>query len=245
MFASLAASLLSLSLLVARVSADVDPNEPSPTTPPFNEGTTCNVAWNGDTNVTSQAAWKSMSIQLMTGDNWNMKHISTIATNQDGSVSGSFKYPCPAVTLHAPVYFYQFSSAQTKVLRWTTRFTIATTTGETEPAPNKVQPSGDNVGWGIGALVDPSKAVPPPSYLADPSATGGSTVGNTSAASTIGNTAASTPSGTPSSSAPLSSKTPSASAPAASASASNSAGQTVATKGLSLMAAGLVAFALA
>lgn len=59
-----------------------------------------------------------MNVQLMTGSNQVMKHITSmfqsrssekcahqfffplaVATNLDGTVTGNFKYPCPAVRL--------------------------------------------------------------------------------------------------------------------------------------------------
>ena len=49
--------------------ADVTPTEPAPAEV-FNAGTTCHIAWDGDANSTT--SWKDMTIQLMTGDNFNM-----------------------------------------------------------------------------------------------------------------------------------------------------------------------------
>lgn len=58
--------------LVTLVSADPDPQEPGPGAV-FNEGATCHIAWGADTT----GAWKSMAIELMTGDNWNMVHLTS------------------------------------------------------------------------------------------------------------------------------------------------------------------------
>ncbi|KAI9458409.1 hypothetical protein BJY52DRAFT_429876 [Lactarius psammicola] len=144
--------------------ADPTPSEPAPGEI-FNEGSTCHVAWTPD----ASGVWKTLNIELMTGDNINMVHLTTVAT-VDGTVSpGTFDYPCPAVTLQSAVYFYQFTSPAAPNRTWTGRFAIADSTGATVPPPNSVQPNGQPIPWGTGALADPSKAVPAPSYL-----TGGS-----------------------------------------------------------------------
>ncbi|KAF9454446.1 hypothetical protein P691DRAFT_770636 [Macrolepiota fuliginosa MF-IS2] len=146
------------SAFVAR--AIVSPTEPSPGSV-YREGETCPITWNADPD--SPSDWKNMNIQLMTGDNFNMQHLTTVATNQDGSANGHFEYPCPGVTINAPIYFYQFTSPSTTNRTWTGRFAIASTTGQTVSPPNATQPgSGEAIPWGTGSLSDPSKAVPPP-----------------------------------------------------------------------------------
>lgn len=61
--------------LVAR--ADVTPSEPGPGSV-YNAGSTCTVSWEGDKDSTT--AWKDMSIQLMTGNNFEMVHLSSELT---------------------------------------------------------------------------------------------------------------------------------------------------------------------
>ncbi|KAF9454415.1 hypothetical protein P691DRAFT_808555 [Macrolepiota fuliginosa MF-IS2] len=147
------------SALVAR--ADVVPSEPSPGAV-YREGQTCPIVWEADPD--SPTAWKNMNIELMTGDNFDMQHLTTVATNQDGTVNGRFQFPCPGVTINAPIYFYQFTSPSATDKTWTTRFTIASTSGQTVPAPNATQPgSGEAIPWGVGALTNPAGGVPPPS----------------------------------------------------------------------------------
>ncbi|KAI9509138.1 hypothetical protein F5148DRAFT_1148522 [Russula earlei] len=148
--------------------ADPIPTGPSPGQV-FTEGSACTINWTPDTT----GNWKIMNIELMTGNNFNMVHLTTVATVDGTASPGTFSYPCPPVTLHAPVYFYQFSHSATNLL-WTGRFAISNQTGATEPAPNPTQPNGQAIPWGTGALVDSSTAVPPPSYLP-----GGSTGSNT------------------------------------------------------------------
>ena len=93
------------------------------------------------------------------------------------------------VTPNSAIYFYQFSTpAAPTNLTWTTRFTIAAADGSTTSPANQNEPDGQNIPWGTGALVDPSTAVPAPSYL-----TGGSTSASSgSSASAASATSAST-----------------------------------------------------
>lgn len=60
------------SAFVAR--ADVNPSEPSPGSV-YREGQTCPITWDGDLDSTT--VWKNMNIELMTGDNFNMIHITS------------------------------------------------------------------------------------------------------------------------------------------------------------------------
>lgn len=105
-----------------------------------------------------------MTIQLMTGDNYNMVHITTVATGRDGTADGTFDWICPEVIPNSAIYFYQFRSPHTPNYQWTTRFTIASSTGQTTPPTNNTQPNGANIPWGTGALKDPSTAVPAPVF---------------------------------------------------------------------------------
>jgi hypothetical protein len=164
MFTPLALALLSSPLLA---SAIILPSEPTPDTV-FTEGSKCHIAWSADANAAS--AWKTTNIQLMTGDNYKMVHLSTVAT-VDGSADGVFDYDCPDVTINSNIYFYQFTSPDAPIVdgknvSWTGRFTIAGKDGEvTEPTEINTPSTTDNVKWGTGALVDPSSAKPAPSYL--------------------------------------------------------------------------------
>ncbi|RDB14693.1 hypothetical protein Hypma_016310 [Hypsizygus marmoreus] len=158
MFLSSSLWILLIFALLAR--ADVFPNEPAGGI--YRSGTTCRIGWAGDT--TSSTAWKDMTIQLMTGDNFNMVHITTVATGRDGTVDGSFSWICPEVTPNSAIYFYQFRSPHTPNYQWTTRFTIASSTGQTTPPSENIQPDGAHIPWGTGALKDPSAAVPAPVF---------------------------------------------------------------------------------
>ncbi len=52
--------------------ADPTPSEPGPGEI-FNEGSTCHIAWTPD----ASGVWKTLNIELMTGDNLNMVHLTS------------------------------------------------------------------------------------------------------------------------------------------------------------------------
>jgi len=148
-------------LLPLLSKAEVVPITPS-SLDTYNVGAQCQVVWTGDADPATKDKWKNMSIQLMTGDNFGMVHLTTVAMDQDGSVDGSFQYTCPDVTPNSMIYFYQFRSPwiETAETQWTTRFTIASATGEvTEPSEET-----DGIQWGTGALVNPSSGTPAPDF---------------------------------------------------------------------------------
>ena len=66
-------AILATILAASLVRADVVPTGPAPGDI-FNEGTTCNIAWTADTT----GAWKTTNIELMTGDNLNMVHLTSM-----------------------------------------------------------------------------------------------------------------------------------------------------------------------
>jgi hypothetical protein len=137
---------------------------PSPLTPSTtNAGQPCVISWGPDTT----GDWTKTNIELMSGDNQNMVHITTIATvDTTDAAATSYTWTCPEVTPNSNIYFYQFSTAGSPTdLTWTTRFTIAGTDGATEEAENATQPDGSAVPWGVGNLVDTSKATPAPAYI--------------------------------------------------------------------------------
>lgn len=64
-----------LSALVAGaafVRADPNPTEPGPGDV-FNEGSNCRIVWEPDTT----GVWKVMNIELMSGSNFQMNHITS------------------------------------------------------------------------------------------------------------------------------------------------------------------------
>ncbi|OBZ73699.1 hypothetical protein A0H81_06253 [Grifola frondosa] len=155
-------TLTALVAAIALVKADPDPTAPGPGDV-FKVGGDCLITWDPDTSGT----WKTMNIELMTGDNFDMVHITTVTT-VDGtdSTKASYTYTCPSVTPNSAIYFYQFTSPASSSRYWTTRFAIADASGATTNPTNSTQPDGSAIPWGTGALTDPSQAVAAPSYLA-------------------------------------------------------------------------------
>jgi len=154
-------SLALASVILAPFFAKADPNPTEPSgLSVFNEGETCLIRWDPDTT----GEWTTMNIQLMTGSNLNMVHITTVAT-VDGTdaENNSYEYPCPAVEPNSKIYFYQFSTPTSETVYWTTRFTIASADGDvTDPTDVETNAAGEEIEWGTGALEQPGDAVPAP-----------------------------------------------------------------------------------
>ncbi|KAG6888340.1 hypothetical protein C0995_009087 [Termitomyces sp. Mi166 len=148
-----------ITLACLSVHADVFPNFPAGDVQ--TTGKTCHITWKGDKD--SKTAWKDMSIELMTGDNFDMFELA-VATGLDGTVDGSFDWTCPEVTPNAAIYFYQFRSPHTSTYEWTTRFAIVSSSGQIMEPPNSTQKDHQPIPWGTGALVHSSIAVPPPVF---------------------------------------------------------------------------------
>ncbi|KAF7795003.1 hypothetical protein EIP86_006147 [Pleurotus ostreatoroseus] len=160
MFSATILTTLLAAIAIAR--ADPNPSEPSPGNI-YNEGSTCHISWDVDTT----GVWKTMNIELMTGPNVGMIHLTTVAT----------------VTPNAAIYFYQFTSPASSTTLWTGRFAIADANGKTTDPTNATQPGGDAIPWGTGALDDPSTAVAAPSK-----GTGSTVVSSSSNSTTVSST---------------------------------------------------------
>lgn len=180
-----ASSLFIIAAAATFARAQVFPTEPAGEV--YQTGQTCHIAWKGDTNSTTN--WKDMAIQLMSGSNLDMKHITTVATGQDGTVEGTFDHECPEVTLNAAIFFYQFTApnAGFNNTQWTTRFTIKGADGHLDEPRNAVQPPPDNkpIPWDVATLKDPSQAVAAPAFA---SPGGAASTTSTSTATTVGQT---------------------------------------------------------
>ncbi|KAG1774182.1 hypothetical protein EV702DRAFT_975331 [Suillus placidus] len=181
MFAALALTILASSAAIF-VHADPDPTNPGPGDV-FIEGQACSMNWNPDTT----GVWKTMIIQLKTGDNFNMVNLTTVGT-VDGTdaTKTSFSYPCPQVTPHSPIYFYQFSSPASTNSVWTGRFTITDTATDIVPAANSTQPDGSAIAWGTGKLVS-STSTTTVGTTSSMSASTVSVLGTPSATSSVSN----------------------------------------------------------
>lgn len=156
MFKLLALGALLVSTLVR---ADPNPTEPGPSNV-YNAGGQCRIVWTPDPT----GLWKVMNIELMTGSNFQMVHLTTVATVDGTDAKASpFVYPCPAVKPNSAIYFYQFTSPGANTTLWTTRFTLADAKGESTPPTEDKQPgTGEAIPWGTGELANPADAKPPP-----------------------------------------------------------------------------------
>ncbi|PBK69749.1 hypothetical protein ARMSODRAFT_956541 [Armillaria solidipes] len=144
--------VLSIAFVVALVRADVVPTAPGPNDV-FNASSPCLIKWNVDTD----GDWKNMTIKLMAGSNDNMQLVETVAVGLDGTDSAitPFSWTCPSVAPYSHIYFYEFTNGNdTGGSKWTTRFTIASPSGETTPPEHSSQPNGDNIPWGSGSTSD-------------------------------------------------------------------------------------------
>lgn len=149
-FAKSALLVAALAGLAAR--ADITPTAPWGGVVD-NTGGPCDIQW----NIDATGEWKDVSIYLMTGSNQNFVQLAEVATGIDGTTGdGKYSWTCPDVTINAPIYFYAFSNNGAAVSTWTTRFTIASASGQTVPAPESTQPDGSAVPWGAGAIVGQS-----------------------------------------------------------------------------------------
>ncbi|KAF9266117.1 hypothetical protein L218DRAFT_858687 [Marasmius fiardii PR-910] len=189
-------SLILATLAAVAVRADVTPNEPGPGSV-FRQGQKCRTAWTGDKDV----KWANMAIQLMTGDNFQMVHLTTVATGLDGNKDGSFQFDCPEVDPYSAIYFLQFSAPQASGFQWATRFAIADKDGKTVPPPEDTQPDGAKIPWGTGKLVNAADAKPPPNFQNASSSSSSSSSSSASQSST--STSASSASSSSSASTPV------------------------------------------
>jgi len=178
--------------------------DPSPLTPATGiEGGPCLISWTPDTTGT----WTETNIELMTGSNQAMIHLTTVATIDTTSAAATtYTWTCPEVTVTSAIYFYQFSHASAPTdLLWTTRWGIAGPNGTLVPPANQVQPdSTQDIPWGIGYLVDESAATVAPSYITGETsagnvtavvsaATGSATASSGAVASAVSTTSSSSP----------------------------------------------------
>ena len=106
------AGLVALLAGSAVVRADPTPTAPGPGDV-FKEGGQCTFTWDVDTSGT----WKQMNVELMSGDNWNMIHLTSMSSDSrslsnthlyhhllavatlDGTdaTKTSYSYDCPQV----------------------------------------------------------------------------------------------------------------------------------------------------
>ncbi|EGO01911.1 hypothetical protein SERLA73DRAFT_150964 [Serpula lacrymans var. lacrymans S7.3] len=115
----------------------------------YRAGSSCLIAWGADKTKT----WKNVTITLMSGSNLNMTSVIPVVTGLDGTDAtlSPFNWTCPGVSPYADVYFYQFTNGDDVAdSAWTTRFTIASPSGDTTSPQFSTQPDGQDVPWGYG-----------------------------------------------------------------------------------------------
>ncbi|KAI0349423.1 hypothetical protein OH77DRAFT_1594241 [Trametes cingulata] len=98
---------------------------------------------------------------LMSGSNNNMTRVTTVATGLDGSDPSlsPYKWTCPEVDPYSNIYFYQFTNGDdTQDSTWTSRFTITSADGDSEPPEHDTQPDGHAISWGDGHLASAADA---------------------------------------------------------------------------------------
>ncbi|GAA6064111.1 hypothetical protein JCM10212_002488 [Sporobolomyces blumeae] len=180
----------SLGLLASLVNADVVPTAPGPGDS-FNEGSPCTIQWNLDTTGT----WTDFTIQLMTGSNFQMTSLATVASGLDGTTGdGKYSWTCPEVDPNSAIYFYrkslpsclprpQFTQAGGNT-SWTTRFTIASSTGATTEPTESAVINGQTIKYGTGRLAGDSVSLA--SGAAAASSTGSASSNSTSGGAVAG-----------------------------------------------------------
>ncbi|KAG2077365.1 hypothetical protein BDR04DRAFT_965056, partial [Suillus decipiens] len=131
--------------------ATIEPVSPGPGDV-FRSGSPCLISW--DTHRSdSTDSWRNATIYLMSGSNLNMSLVTTVVEHLDGTNMTSYDWPCPNVVPNADIYFYQFSNNGVSTgSTWTSRFTIASYSGNTTLPENSKQPGGAPIPWGVGHL---------------------------------------------------------------------------------------------
>lgn len=92
----------------------------------------------------------------MTGSNEAMQVLKVVGSDIDGTSQTSLSFTCPQVTPNSAIYFYQFTDKNSANPSWTTRFTIASASGESTTPTNSEQSDGQTVLWGTGSLASSS-----------------------------------------------------------------------------------------
>lgn len=150
--------LLSLFLLPSFACATIKPVSPGPGDV-FRSGSPCLISWDTDRSDSTEL-WRNATIYLMSGSNLNMSMVTTVVQHLDGTNVTSYNWPCPNVAPNAAIYFYQVSNNGVATgSTWTSRFTIASYSGNTTPPENSKQPGGAPIPWGVGHLVSPKSTI--------------------------------------------------------------------------------------
>ncbi|KAE9410602.1 hypothetical protein BT96DRAFT_912738 [Gymnopus androsaceus JB14] len=144
--------VLLLAFLSEIVAGTFTPTAPGPNYT-VNAGSPCVIEW------VSDPSWTNLTITLMSGNNYQMVPVTTVASGLDGSDASlsPYKWTAPKVTPYSAIYFFQFTNGDdTANSTWTTRFTIASPSGQSTPPANSTQPNGGAIPWGVGTLASNS-----------------------------------------------------------------------------------------
>ncbi|KAI0068726.1 hypothetical protein BV25DRAFT_29762 [Artomyces pyxidatus] len=139
-----------LALHYALLSAAVTPTAPGPGDV-FKAGGDCVIQW----DVDETGSCKNLSIDLMSGPNNKMVVVTNVAQGLHGCNSSvsPYTWTCPEVDPYSAIYFYQFSlGGDSTASQWTTRFTIASASGDSDSPEQAQQPDGKDIPWGNGHL---------------------------------------------------------------------------------------------
>ncbi|SCZ96072.1 BZ3500_MvSof-1268-A1-R1_Chr8-1g09985 [Microbotryum saponariae] len=139
-------ALLLVGLATKSVLGAVTPTAPGPGVT-FDVGGQCSFTWTADTTNT----WTSFDVDLMSGSNQAMSVVTRVTSGLDGTKSGTATFTCPDVTPNSAIYFFQFTMSDADP-QWTTRFTIASSTGATTTPAHSTQSDGSAIPWGVGTL---------------------------------------------------------------------------------------------
>lgn len=148
-------SLLFFALFATLSFGSLTPTSPGPGNS-FNAGSSCPILWEADTT----GSWTNVTIDLMSGSNNNMSLVTNVVSGLDGTNSSLTPYlwTCPGVDPNSAIYFYQFTSGNHSA-KWTTRFTIASSAGNSVQPEHSLQPNGDAIPWGVGYLTETEECV--------------------------------------------------------------------------------------
>jgi len=138
-----------LAVAASVVSAEMIPTSPDGATV-AKIGDQLTTLWTKDTS----GEWNNVTIQLMSGDNFQMIPVTTLQTGIDATTLSEYQFTVPDVSPTSKIYFLQFTpnTGNATQVTWTTRFTIAAADGSTTPPAQQTQPDGQAIPWGVGEL---------------------------------------------------------------------------------------------
>jgi len=141
MIASIVLSALALARLAQAAVSPLTPTSAQ-------AGSSVTLEWTADPTGT----WTDMTIELMSGSNWEMVQVAPIASGINGVTQTSLAWNVPEVDPYSAIYFIQYTINNGQDPQWTTRFLIESPTDESTPPVSSIQPDGQTIAWGVGSL---------------------------------------------------------------------------------------------